>query len=288
MEVSQDRRQVIPTGRPHVAVLMAVHAGADPTHLDEALSSMRTQTYRALRLFVYADGPLDAAHEAVLARHLDTRAGRDSLLRGKTSMGLPTGLNALIDAALQDPSIAYLARMDADDISVPERIAQQVAHLEAHPEVSVLGTWCIEFTTPGVPHFHKRLPTNPAEVPGFMLYRSPLAHPTVMFRRNVFEAGHRYSPAMMVMQDYELWARLIKAGWLISNVPEYLLWYRMAEGFYGRRTGLKRAWREVRLRWDYARASGQMKPAHIFGFLGLFAVRVSPVAVKRLAYKYLR
>lgn len=273
---------------PVVAVLLCVHRGADAAQLDEALSSMRTQTYRALRLLVYADGALDPAHETVLAEHLDTRSGHDRLLRGETSLGLPTGLNALIDAALEEPAIAYLARMDADDISVPGRIAQQVTHLEAHPEISVLGTWCIEFTTPGVPYFHKRLPTDPADVPTFMLYRSPLAHPTVMFRRSVFEAGHRYSPAMKVMQDYELWARLIKAGCLISNVPEYLLWYRMADGFYGRRTGLKRAWREVRLRWDYARASGLLRPAHLFGFMGLFAVRVSPVAMKRLAYKYLR
>ncbi len=69
--------------------------------------------------------------------------------------------------------------MDADDISLPERIRLQVEFLQQHPDVSIVGTWCIEFTTPGVPMFQKELPTSDEEVKKFMLYRSPLIHPTV-------------------------------------------------------------------------------------------------------------
>jgi len=267
---------------------MAVHAGADASHLDEALASMRNQTHSNLRIFLYVDGPVPPSHEAVLAEHLCDEPGRDRIVRGARPVGLPTGLNRLIDLAVQDPSIAYMARMDADDISVPARIARQVAFLAEHPDVSIVGSWCIEFSEPGVPLFHKRLPSDMPEIRRFMLYRSPLAHPTVMFRRSVFDAGHRYSPAMKVMQDYEFWTRLLNAGYVISNVPAYLLWFRMAEGFYSRRTGMQRAWAEVKLRWHYARSAGLLQPAHVFAFLGLFLVRVSPVAIKRLAYKHLR
>lgn len=280
--------QVTLLDEPLVAVLMAVHADADPLHLDEALASMRAQTYQSLRLFVYCDGPLPAAHEDVLARHLHGEEGLDCIVRGDRPAGLPTGLNSLIDRSLQDSRIEYMARMDADDISMPERIARQVEFFQAAPDVTVAGTWCIEFAVPGTPMFYKKLPSHRAEVAQFMLYRSPLAHPTVMFRRGVFERGHRYDPGMLIMQDYELWSRLMFAGEVISNVPEYLLWFRMAEGFFDRRNGFRRAWGEFRMRFSYARRTGLLKPAHIAGLCALFFIRLMPSPLKRLAYRRLR
>lgn len=274
--------------QPSVAVLMCVHKGADAAQFEEALASMRAQTHRDLRLFVYCDGPLLPAHEAVIARLLHIEAGGDELIRGERPAGLPTGLNRLIDLAMADPSIEFLARMDADDISMPQRIERQLDFLREHPAVSILGTWCIEFTQPDVPEFHKRLPSDAADVPRSMLFRSALAHPTVMFRRGVFERGHRYDPKLLVMQDYELWSRLIIAGETISNVPEYLLWFRIGDGFFHRRHGVRRAWDEVGLRLRFARRSGQFRLRHLAGLLALFLVRVMPGSVKRLAYKHLR
>jgi glycosyltransferase involved in cell wall biosynthesis len=267
---------------------MAVHAGADPLHLDEALASMRAQTYQSLRLFVYCDGPLPAAHEDVLARHLRCGESLDCIVRGERLGGLPVGLNILIDRSLQDVRIEYMARMDADDISMPERIARQVEFFQATPDVTVAGTWCIEFAAPGVPTFYKMLPSHRAEVARFMLYRSPLAHPTVMFRRSVFERGHRYDPGMPIMQDYDLWSRLMFAGEVLSNVPEYLLWFRMGGGFFERRNGFRRASGEFKMRFSYARRSGLLKPTHIAGLCALFFVRLMPSSVKRIAYMRLR
>jgi glycosyltransferase involved in cell wall biosynthesis len=267
---------------------MAVHAEADPAFLDEALASMRAQTYANVRLFIYCDGPLPGKHEDVLARHLRCNTGCDLLMRGERSAGLPTGLNRLIEQALQDDRIEYMARMDADDVSVPERIARQVEFLQDAPEVTVAGSWCIEFTVPNVPLFYKKLPCERQEVARFMLNRSPLAHPTVMFRRGVFERGHRYDPRLLMMQDYDLWSRLMLAGEVISNVPDYLLWYRMAEGFFDRRSGFHRAWGEVKMRWAYARRSHLLGPTQIAGLAGLFLIRLMPGTLKRLAYSHLR
>ena len=278
----------LPPAHPKVAVLMAVHAGADPAHLDEALSSMRAQTHSNLRLFVYCDGPLHQAHEQILAKYLRCDHGQDCLVRGIRPAGLPTGLNQLIEAALKDGDVTFLARMDADDISMPERIARQVAFLQFVPDVTVAGTWCIEFSLPNIPAFYKKLPSERTQVAQFMLYRSPLAHPTVMFRRGVFERGHRYDPNMLIMQDYELWSRLLFAGEVISNVPEYLLWFRMADGFFNRRNGFRRALGEFRMRLSYARRSRLLKPAHIAGLSTLFLIRLVPGPLKRLAYAYLR
>jgi glycosyltransferase involved in cell wall biosynthesis len=274
--------------QPSVAVLMAVHAGDDSGHLDEALASMRAQTYENLRLFVYCDGPLPSEHEMVLARYLRCATGFDCVVRGDTPAGLATGLNRLIDHALCDPEIEFMARMDADDVSVPHRIARQVEFLRGAPEVTVVGTWVIECAVPGKPTFYKRLPSDPDSVKRFMLYRSPLAHPTVMFRRRVFERGHRYNISLSIMQDYELWSRLVLAGEVISNVGEYLLWFRMTDGFFQRRGGLARAWGEARMRFAYARQTRQLTPLHLVGVGALFIVRLLPGALRRVAYQRLR
>lgn len=271
-----------------VAVLICVHAGADPSEFDQALASMQAQTYSDLRFYVYCDGPLKPAHEEVLSLRLDTACGRDHIVRGDRPAGLPTGLNVLIERAMADPNITFLARMDADDISLPERIERQVEFLQQNSDVSLVGTWCIEFTEPSVPLFHKKMPTDEAAVKKFMLYRSPLVHPTVMFRRAVFEEGHRYDVTLTMMQDYELWSRLVIAGHRISNVPEFLLWYRMAEGFFSRRTGSRRAATEVQMRVQYARQAGLLRPLNYLKYVSFFLVRISPVWLKRLAYRHLR
>lgn len=273
---------------PRVVVLMSVHAGANPKDLDVALASMRSQTHRNLRLLIYCDGPVHAEHEEVFGKYLEIEGGSDLLVRGQQSLGLASGLNRLIDLALEDPLTECLARMDADDISMPERIARQIDFLDTNPDVSVVGTWCIEFIEPNVPLSYKKPPFQTADVSRYMLYRNPLVHPAVMFRRSIFEKGYRYNSRFLVMQDYEFWSRLIVAGEVLSNVPENLLWFRMGSGFFKRRHGMNRAWTELKLRLDFARRSHLLRPIHLVGFLFIFLVRILPDPIKRLAYKYLR
>ena len=267
-----------------VAILMAIHAGANAAHFDESLASLRAQTHSRLRLFLFCDGALPPAHEELLGRYAQPQDG-DVILRSPVSVGLPTALNTLIDRALRDTDVEFLARMDADDLSMPERIARQVEFMRSTPEVDLVGTWCIEFEQPGVPHFHKRLPTLRSEVLDFMVCRSPLVHPTVMFRRKIFDAGFRYEPSLLQAQDYDLWSRLVRAGFTISNVPEYLLWYRMADGFFQRRSGLDRALKEVRMRIEYARDMKLLRPIHLAMLFALLLTRIAPEPIKRLAYR---
>ena len=280
MTISPDGRESV---APTVAVLMAVRGADDANHFEEALQSVCRQTYPALQIWLFADGPLERAHEEVIARCLSPGITA-RIIRSGSSVGLPAALNQLIDDALKRDTVQYLARMDADDVCLPTRIEEQVRFLEQHTKISLVGTWCIEFSEPGVPLFHKRLPVDSAAVPRFMLYRCPLVHPTVMFHRRVFAAGYRYNSEYLQMQDYELWSRLVIAGYQIANIPEYLLWFRMAKNFYARRTGWRRGWREVRLRLHYARRAKLLRPQHLIGLGALLLLRVMPVRVKRLAY----
>lgn len=269
-------------GHPCVGVLLPVHADADPGHFREAVTSLRAQEGVTVRIYLGCDGPLLPSHEQVIDELLD---GTDVILRADRRSGLPQTLNRSIEAALHDPAIAFIARMDADDISVPQRLLRQYQFLQAHPDISVAGTWCIEFEQPGVAGFHKRLPVEPTELRSMMIYRSALAHPTVMFRRQLFEAGFRYDPAYQHAEDYELWARLLLAGIGISNVPEYLLWYRTSPQLYARRAGWRLGATEVSLRFRYARAAGLLRPWHYPGFAALFLLRIAPLPVKEFAYR---
>lgn len=271
-----------------VGILLCVHAGADPDQFRQALASMRAQTHPDVRLFVYCDGPLNSAHESALTEHVDVGDLGDYIIRGERPAGLASGLNFLIDYALSVSDIAYFARMDADDLSTPERITTQLRFLRDNPEVCVVGSWCIEFRLAGVPAFYKRMPTKHVELVEFMLYRSPLNHPTVMFRRSVFERGYRYDPLLAVMQDYDLWTRLVVGGVLLGNVPEYLLWFRVDERFYSRRSGFIRAIREVQMRIRFARSIRRLKPLNYLKYAGIFGVRMAPRWVKSLSYTYLR
>jgi hypothetical protein len=270
-----------------VAVLICVHAGADPTEFDQALASMQAQTFSDLRFYVYCDGPLKPAHEQVLSLRLDTTCGRDHIVRGDRPAGLPTGLNALIDRAMGDPEIIFFARMDADDISLPERVERQVQFFRQHSDVSIVGTWCVEFTQQNVPLYYKVLPTSDSEIKNFMLFRNPLAHPSVMFRRSVFEDGYRYDTKCIINQDYELWSRLLMAGYRISNIPEFLLWFRISNSFFSRR-GYRRAVADVTMRIKYARRSNLMHPFNYIKYAALFCLRISPLWIKKIAYMRLR
>lgn len=265
-----------------VAVLMSVHAKSDPAHFERALRSLREQTYAGIGIYLFCDGPLDEAHEVAIEKHM--RAGLDHVVRGVQPQGLPVGLNRLIDKALHDPRVQFLARMDADDICLPRRIEAQIEHLGAHGDIDVLGCWCIEFNREGEPAFHKRLPTEHEALREFMLARSAFVHPTVVFRRRVLEAGHRYDPRLAQAQDYELWSRLIRTGWRLGNLPEFLLWYRVADDFFARRSGWRRARNEVTMRWRYARDEGLMRPTYPLTLAVLFLLRMAPPSVKRLAY----
>lgn len=267
---------------PRIGVLFPVYAGADAGHFREALLSIRAQQGVSTCIFLACDGPLLPAHERVIDELVDAS---DVVLRSERRSGLARTLNRTIEAALRDPSIAFIARMDADDISVPQRLLRQSQFLEAHPDISVVGSWCVEFSEPGVASFLKRLPTSSLEVRRKMIYRSPLAHPAVMFRRQVFEAGHRYDPSQGHVEDYALWSRLLLAGIEISNLPEYLLWYRVSPELFSRRSGWRLGVTEVSLRVRYAWAAGLLRPWHFFGLAGLFLVRVAPVPVKKLAYR---
>ena len=141
---------------------------------------------------------------------------------------------------------AIVIRIDADDISLPERCATQVAYLRQHPEVAVVGSQLGEFVESSHQLLGTRtVPLTPREVRRFAQWRNPLNHPTVALRRQAVLAVGNYSdhPGF---EDWELWLRLLRRGEAIANLPETLVMARVGPGHLARRQGPKYALREIR------------------------------------------
>jgi glycosyltransferase involved in cell wall biosynthesis len=203
---------------PAISIIMSVYNGE--AHLAEAVESVLSQTFRDFELVVLDDGSTDRSLEIVRGY-----AAKDSRVRliARENRGLIASLNQLIDEA----RAPLLARMDADDRCHAERLAKQHAFLAAHPACGVVGSWTHRMGADGKvwPGSVYKFPVTPAEVRAAIGYRSILAHPTVMYRRDVVRQAHGYHPAFKHVEDFDLWLRIADIT-EISNIPEPLLMYR--------------------------------------------------------------
>jgi len=170
--------------------------------LKSSLLSILCQTWRCLEVVVINDGSTDETGK-VLARI----ARKDSRVRViERSNG---GIVAALNQGWSECSGTYVARMDADDISLPWRLATQVAYMERHRDVAASGTGILPFQT-GAPFLGlpARFPTDEAGIRTRLLFNPPIMHPTAIFRRSMLPAEAPYSTLMPQAEDYELWSRL--------------------------------------------------------------------------------
>lgn len=211
---------------PSVSILLPFHR--EGFWLEEAINSILVQTCSDWELILIANCPDRITLD--LAKQLSSRDERILLLR-EDSPGIAFALNTGLAAA----RAPLIARMDADDFSLPERIEKQIRYLESHPEVDVLGT---------------RTAPHPEGSPGegfasFMDWQnsimdpvdhrlqrfieSPIAHPTVMYRKELVKRyGHYLTTGLP--EDYELWLRWMDKGAVFSKLPEGLLLWRDHSG----------------------------------------------------------
>lgn len=202
---------------PLVSVL--VPAYNCETYVAEAVSSMLSQTFADFELLVIDDGSTDATRAALESIH-DPRL---RLVSNPRNLGLIATLNRGLDLATG----RYIARMDADDISAPERLEKQVEFLESHPDVDVLGTMVNLIDEEGrIFGSLSNYPTSAEDVRTYLLRECCLVHPTVMFRKEVVRAAGGYDASARHAEDYDLWLRLSDRH-LIANLPEKLVSYRM-------------------------------------------------------------
>ena len=255
--------------QPAVSVLMSVRDGAP--WVRDAVQSVLDQSEADLELIVIDDGSVDAT-PALLGAVRDPRL----FVERRPPAGLTPSLNRAIELA----RAPLLARLDADDVALPERLARQKRFLDAHPEVGLLGTGAREVDAAGRA---VGLVTPPADDLGIrraLIRRNPFVHSSVLMRRRVIDEVGGYDPALPVAQDYELWMRMSRVTRL-ANLPEPLVVRRLLPGRVSSARDGERLSAEALVRWRAVRSG--LYPWWCAVFLARpLAARLMPRGVRAL------
>lgn len=205
--------------KPLVSVLMSVYNGA--AFLEEAIKSILAQTYRHLEFVIIDDGSTDSS-----AKIIEGYSKVDP--RIKVIKQQNQGLVAALNTGLEVSTGNLIARMDADDISIPTRLEKQVDFMLKNPHVLAVGSTIRIIDSKGGFVCHRDYPVGIESVREKMMLYSTVAHPAIMMRREpVLDVGG-YREICRHAEDYDLWLRLLEVGEM-ENIPEPLLFYRQHE-----------------------------------------------------------
>ena len=271
-----------------IAVILPVYKNDKPKYLNLAVESILYQTYRNIHLYIGVDGPV--GDELKKSLEVIDRQDRVSIVWFPENRGLACVLNDLLDICFEE-GFEYIARMDADDISMTNRLEKQKAYLEKHPEIDVVGGAINEIDEEGKNRGKTIVyPAGPVECREFFSKRNPHAHPAVLFKKSFFDKlqGKKYRPEYRQNQDTMLWFDGMMGGTQHANIPDVVLNFRMTNAmFKKRRNGWAFAKKQFTDRLMINRGLGYGFGADVYGF-AMFCMLVSPVWVKKIAYRVLR
>jgi glycosyltransferase involved in cell wall biosynthesis len=234
---------------------MSVYNGAP--WVATAVASVLAQADGDLELVVMDDGSTDATPDLLVAV-VDPRLRVHRQAR--------TGLTRALNRGLGLARGALVARLDADDLALPERLARQRAFLATHPDVGLLGTAAREVDEAGALVRIVRPPTDDAAIRRALIRANPFVHSSVMARRELLARAGGYDETLAVAQDYDLWMRLARVTRL-ANLDEVLVVRRLGAGRVSIEREEDRLRTEARVRWR-AVTSGAYPP-----WCALFALR---------------
>jgi glycosyltransferase involved in cell wall biosynthesis len=237
---------------PAISVLMPVRNGA--AYLPASVFSIRSQTFTSFELLVIDDGSTDATLTLLAAC-----AAADPRIR--VFHQPPQGIVAALNTGIAHASAPFLARLDADDLARPDRLARQLAFMEAHPETGLLGTWAQVINAAGAPIGRRAPPADPAALARALVCTNPFVHSSVMMRTTLVRRLGGYRPASRAAEDYDLWLRMAEAGG-VANLAEDLVQYRRHAAGQSQRDAVRQEF-SVRLaqRSAAARRRGEADPA---------------------------
>ena len=203
---------------PAISVVLPVYNAE--AYVSEAVESILAQSFTDFELIAINDGSTDGS--GAILRGLAARDTRIVLVE-RPNDGLVSALNEGIESARAE----FIARMDADDVAMPERFALQYARMVKEPELAVLGCLIRWMDRVGNIIELANQPLTPKAIARCLEQGCPVAHPTVMMRRGAVLKVGGYRKAFPHAQDYDLWLRVSDLGYAIANLPQPLLNYRI-------------------------------------------------------------
>lgn len=220
------------------SVLMSLYIKEKPEYLKQSIQSMIDQTVIPDEIVIVKDGPITSELNDVLNEYIDKYPKLIKIVESKENIGLGMALNL----GLKNCRNELVARMDTDDISLPDRCEKQLEMFEKDNELVIVGTMVDEFyDNPNIIISSRIVPTEYKDIYEFAKRRSAFNHPTVMYKKSkVFEVGG-YSD-LRRNQDVDLFGRMLFAGFKAANIDKSLLLFRSNSNLLKRR----RSWENTR------------------------------------------
>lgn len=264
------------------SLLISVYKGEKAEFLTTCFDSIYQQTLLPTEIILVEDGPLSQSLYAAIKKEEERFSNIKRLVLPENQ-----GLGIALSKGLEACSYDLIARMDTDDICISNRFEIQIAFMESHPDVDVLGAWITEFDhEPSNIVAIRNLPEKHEDIYKFGKRRNPINHPVVMFRKQAVLKAGGYQP-FPLFEDYYLWARMLTQGQRFHNLQQSLLLFRRSPEMVRRRGGLTYAGNEIQFQ----------KELHTIGYITTlefirnvcqrYFVRLAPNWIRSLLYKYL-
>ncbi|WP_439256815.1 glycosyltransferase family 2 protein [Lonepinella sp. BR2271] len=223
------------------SVLLSLYIKEQPEFLQACLDSLFLQTLPATEIFLVYDGVVTSELENVVNQY------SSKLPLKVVPLERNVGLGKALNAGLKHCSYDWILRMDTDDICTPDRFEKQIAFIQENPDVALFGGQIQEFNqsiseNPVI----KAVPTQENEIKKLAQKRNPFNHMTVAFKKDVILELGAYQHHLL-MEDYNLWLRVIGAGYPVANLADILVYARVGNGMHARRRG-----------WQYVKSEKQL------------------------------
>ena len=216
------------------SVLMSIYYKENPTWFKVALDSVINQTLQPDEIVLVEDGQLTDELYQVIDEYKTKHPNLFNIVKLEKNSGLGEALRI----GVENCSNEIIARMDTDDIARNDRFQKQIKFLKGHPDIDLVGSWISEFeTTPQEIISYRQLPTEHCEIYKFGQFRCPVNHVTVMYKKSAVLKVGNYQTFKNI-EDYYLWARMLKNGAKFANISECLVNVRAGSAMFKRRANL--------------------------------------------------
>lgn len=226
------------------SVIMSAYQGNSPDYLETAIESIYQQTRKPKETIIVVDGPINQALNNILKKEKE-KYQNIKIIRLEKNNGLAHAMQVAVNHA----TTSYLARMDSDDICLPDRFEKQMICFEENPELSIVGGMISEFEGNPDNIISKRIvPLNDADIKKYMRGRCGINHVTAIIKKEDLLRAGNYQTSYL-QEDHYLWARMILAGCKFKNIPDIVVNVRSGRNQFARRGGWKFFKSEVRMFW---------------------------------------
>lgn len=267
------------------SVLMSVYAKEKPCFLKESIASMLAQTVKTDDFVIVCDGPLTPELDLVLQQYTQDNPDVFHIVR----LAENVGIGAAAEIGLQACKNDLVAKMDADDISVPNRCQLQLARFAENLSLTIIGSNIDEFDAdPNLPHAVRWVPADYESILKFGRRRQPFNNMTVMYKKSAVLAAGGYRP-LRRNEDYDLYVRLLAKGYYAENIPLSLVKVRVNTDAVHRRVSFGTVKGCVISRWNAYKIGYASLGDFLYCVIGQFIVFICPRKVQKWIYaRFLR